>query len=63
MTKLYACPDCPLCGHPPRFVLVGGVQAFCANDACEAMCWNPSLTAADNRRDAGITEWSSDDDH
>ncbi len=47
-----ACPNCPLCGHPPAFVLVGNVQAFCGNDDCEAMCWNPSLTAAENRRHA-----------
>lgn len=41
------CPDCPLCGDPP-LVLVGGVQAFCGNEACKAWTWNPSLTRAEN---------------
>ena len=24
-------PDCPLCSHPPKFI-VGITQAFCGND-------------------------------
>lgn len=38
------CPNCPLCGHPPEFILAGAVQAFCGFDGCEVMCWNPSET-------------------
>lgn len=45
------CPDCPLCGHPPALVLAGEVQAFCGNDECTAICWNPSLTRAENIAD------------
>lgn len=51
-----ACPDCPLCGHPPAFVLVGGVQAFCRNDECGCVCWNPSLTQRENLADIGPVE-------
>ena len=51
-----ACPDCPLCGHPPAFVLHGNQQAFCGTLDCAAMCWNPSRTAAENRADHGTGE-------
>jgi hypothetical protein len=57
MPELLACPDCPLCGHPPEFILTGNVQAFCSNAAREAMCWNPSRTAAENRRGLVETQW------
>ncbi len=48
------CPDCPICGHPPFFVLHGCVQAFCGNEDCAVMCWNPSRTQAENLAD--VTE-------
>lgn len=51
-TSALVCPACPLCGGPPMFVLRGCVQAFCGNDGCEVMCWNPSLTAEENLADA-----------
>jgi hypothetical protein len=51
------CPDCPKCGHPPAFVLAGGVQAFCGNDGgCDVICWNPSLTRAVNLADVGTVQ-------
>lgn len=53
MSPPLACPDCPLCGHPPAFVLVGDVQAWCGNGACEAWTWNPSKTQAENVADIG----------
>jgi hypothetical protein len=40
------CPDCPLCGHPPVFALVGGQQTFCGNEACAAWAWNPVAHAS-----------------
>jgi hypothetical protein len=55
-----ACPDCPVCGHPPAFVLDGGQQAFCGNDACVALMWNPSKSRADNVRDAGTIDLGDD---
>lgn len=47
------CPFCPFCGDPPAFILVGAVQAFCRNDDCKVMIWNPSETAAKNLHDMG----------
>jgi hypothetical protein len=38
------------------FTLVGDVQAFCGNDGCEAMAWNPSCTKAENLADVTRTE-------
>lgn len=45
-------PDCPLCGHPPMFV-VGGSQAFCGNDNCRCLNWDMSKTPAENMADVG----------
>lgn len=39
-------PDCPVCGHPPAFLL--GNQAFCGNDDCTCLSWNPTITPAEN---------------
>lgn len=39
---------CPWCGELPYVVMGGGTQAFCANDKCDALIWNPSITAAAN---------------
>jgi len=50
------CPVCPLCGEPPTIILAGAVQAFCGNDSCRAMCWNPSDTAAGNLRVNPVAE-------
>jgi hypothetical protein len=49
-TKL-ACPCCPLCGEPPFLVLVGAVQAFCGNEDCMVLSWNPSRCAEENLAD------------
>lgn len=43
-----ACPDCPICGHPPHMMLTD--QAFCSNDDCRALMWNPSITPAENMK-------------
>lgn len=48
MTEIKS-PDCPLCGHPPKMAMSGGMQAFCGNDDCDGFCWNPSMTLAENR--------------
>lgn len=44
------CPDCPMCGHPPK-VRLGVTQAFCGNDDCRCMVWNPAITQALNLAD------------
>lgn len=33
--------DCPVCGQPARLALVG--QAFCSNETCAVISFNPSL--------------------
>ena len=49
-------PDCPLCSHPPKFI-VGITQAFCGNDACSLLCWDPTLTLDENLLHAGVARW------
>lgn len=43
-------PRCPDCGQPSTMVLVGGVQAFCANDDCRVLMWHP-------QQDPAQAEW------
>jgi hypothetical protein len=38
---------CPECGEPPRMVLPGGTQAFCGNDGCRILLWDPTQTRAE----------------
>jgi hypothetical protein len=39
--------NCPECGEPPRMVLTGGEQAFCGNDGCRILMWDPTQTRAE----------------
>ena len=48
-------PHCPLCGHPP--VMVFGTQAFCGNDDCILILWNPSVSLDENLLDAGVVQF------
>lgn len=45
-------PQCPGCGHPPRFLLDDGRQAFCGSDDCHVIMWNPTKTLAEMSEDA-----------
>ena len=49
-------PGCPLCGQPPRFT-VGDSQAFCGNDDCTLILWNPLASLDDNLLDAGVVRF------
>lgn len=49
-------PNCPLCGKPPLFA-VGPTQAFCGNDDCTLILWDPSLSLDDNLLDAGVVHF------
>ena len=49
-------PHCPLCDEPPVMTLTGNVQAFCGNDDCTILLWNPSLSLDDNLMDAGVVK-------
>ena len=37
---------CPGCQRPTSLVLPGAIQAFCENDECHVMCWNPQDSLA-----------------
>jgi len=45
-------PDCPFCGQPPVMIFGGGTQAFCGNDDCTLLKWDPSKTLDENLLDA-----------
>ena len=49
-------PDCPVCSQPPIMVFGGGTQAFCGNDDCSTLCWNPSKSIDDNLMDTHFVE-------
>jgi hypothetical protein len=34
--------NCPGCGKFAAIVMQGGEQAFCGNDDCSVMAWNPT---------------------
>lgn len=36
-----ATPLCPRCGSVPWLLLDDGQQAFCSNDDCDVLAWNP----------------------
>lgn len=36
-------PDCPRCGQPPQ-LQIGDSQAFCGNEECDVLMWNPRET-------------------
>jgi hypothetical protein len=47
---------CPECGEPPTLVLMPPDSgAFCANEACRILKWEPTQTHAEMERE-GITE-------
>jgi len=46
------CPSCPVCGQPPHPVSMP-LQAFCGNDDCNVLTWNPTKSAEQNMFDAG----------
>jgi hypothetical protein len=39
--------NCPGCGEPPALT-VGGNQAFCGNDDCRILLWDPALSVTEN---------------
>jgi len=56
---ILATPDCPVCSHPPVMMFGGGTQAFCGNDDCGVLCWNPSLSLDENLQDVGFADLSA----
>lgn len=56
--------NCPGCGEPPE-LLIGDRQAFCGNDDCRLLMWDPAKTL-DEMLDEGVHEvdmrgWSQRD--
>jgi hypothetical protein len=45
---------CPGCGQPPMMAFEG--QAFCGNEKCRILTWNPTLTMDENLDDYGTVE-------
>jgi len=56
MTLVIRTPLCPMCDEPPLWLLGGGTQAFCGNDGCPVMTWNPTETREEFRRTARAVE-------
>ena len=50
-------PDCPLCGQPPIKMMGGGTQAFCGNDDCRLLTWDPTKSAEGNLANASEVGW------
>ena len=52
-------PRCPFCDCPPEF-MIGATQAFCGNDECTLLMWNPMVSLDDNLMDAGVIHFLPD---
>jgi hypothetical protein len=52
-------PRCPVCDSPPVMVFGGGTQAFCGNDDCSTVTWNPAESLDDNLLDVHFVELRS----
>lgn len=55
-------PDCPGCEQPPRYLMGGGTQAWCANLDCNILTWNPTKTLdelADGIKRIDLSGWLS----
>jgi hypothetical protein len=55
-------PACPLCGQAPRWLLGGGTQAFCGNDDCTILTWDPSQSLDDNLLDTQFVRLDAGED-
>lgn len=47
MTKVLT-PDCPTCGHPPKFKTM--LPYFCSTEDCAVVSWDPTMTLAALRK-------------
>lgn len=50
-------PKCPGCGRDWE-IMVGDEQAFCGNDNCRVLMWNPLKSPEENQRDMHTVEFS-----
>lgn len=49
--------NCPGCGQHALMALAGGEQAFCGNDECHVLSWNPTLTLEELATKMDVAEW------
>lgn len=49
---------CPRCGQRARYLLDHGRQAFCGNDDCQVLTWNPTKTRAEMDADHEFVDWA-----
>lgn len=42
------CPTCPVCGAPPMPMSIQLGQAFCTNEDCNVLAWDPYSTKDQN---------------
>lgn len=45
------CPLCPVCDSEPVLIHPMLAQAFCSNDDCEVLCWDPWVSLDENLLD------------
>ena len=55
-------PRCPVCSHLPMMMFGGGTQAFCGNDDCNILMWDPSKSLDANLFDAGFVKLTQAED-
>ena len=55
-------PRCPVCDSDPVMVFGGGTQAFCGNDDCSTLCWNPTHSLDKNLMETHFVELKERDD-
>lgn len=50
-------PTCPLCGAAPPFIFPSFAQAFCPNEDCDVILWEPWVSLAENLMNANTAKW------
>lgn len=55
------CPTCPLCGSVPPFIYPSFAQAFCTNEDCDVILWEPWVSLAQNLMNANTVKWHDGD--
>lgn len=58
-------PDCPVCGMPAQ-MLVGAIlhpMAFCTNEECNALSWDPTKTHRELLENAVEQPWPPEGNH
>lgn len=54
------CPNCPLCSSPAPFIFPNLRNAFCVNEDCDVLTWDPWATLEQNLTNAGKARYFID---